>query len=97
MTITLFEVLLFIAGLVVGVALGVLAKRSAGLVILLLLLLGVAVYFGYINTANISFTSLLSALASVLYAAVRFIVQGLMVLDGDITDQSVFRDRKSVV
>jgi uncharacterized membrane protein YccC len=90
LTITLFEVLLFIAGLVVGTALGVIAKRSVGLALLLLLLLGVAAYFGYVNTANLSFTGLLPALASLLYAAVKFIVEGLMVLEGYVTEQSVF-------
>ncbi len=43
MTITLFDVLVFIGGLILGVALGALAKRSIGLVILLLIFIGIAV------------------------------------------------------
>ncbi len=90
MTITLFDVLVFIGGLVLGVALGALAKRSIGLVILLLIFIGVAVYFGYLNLASLSFTNILQAIGEAVWAVIQFIVSGLTVLAGNITPESVF-------
>jgi hypothetical protein len=88
--ITLFDVLIFVAGLVLGVALGALAKRSIGLVILLLIFIAVAVYFGYLNTASLSFTGIIQAIGEALWAVIQFIISGLTVLSGNITPESVF-------
>jgi hypothetical protein len=90
MVITLFEVLLFIGGLILGVALGVLAKRSAGLVILILILIGLLVYFGYLNTVSFSPTGVLQALGQLFYALLQFIISGLSVISGNITNESMF-------
>ncbi len=90
MVITLFEVLLFIGGLILGVALGVLAKRSVGLVILVLILIGLLVYFGYLNTVSFSPTGLLQALGQLFYALLQFIISGLSVISGNITNESMF-------
>jgi len=88
--ITLFDVLVFVGGLVLGVALGALAKRSIGLVILLLIFIAVAVYFGYLNTASLSFTGIIQAIGEALWAVIQFIISGLTVLSGNITPESVF-------
>ena len=88
--ITLFDVLIFVGGLILGVALGVLAKRSVGLVILLLIFIGVAIYFGYLNTSSLGFTNILQAIGEALWAVVQFILSGLTVLSGNITPESVF-------
>jgi len=88
--ITLFDVLVFVGGLVLGVALGALAKRSIGLVILLLIFIAIAVYFGYLNTASLSFTGIIQAIGEALWAVIQFIISGLTVLSGNITPESVF-------
>lgn len=90
MAITLFDVLVFIGGLILGVALGALAKRSIGLVILLLIFIGIAVYYGYLNLASLSFTNILQAIGEAVWAVLQFIVSGLTVLAGNITPESVF-------
>jgi hypothetical protein len=90
LAITLFDVLVFIGGLILGVALGALAKRSAGLVILLLIFIGIAVYYGYLNLASLSFTNILQAIGEAVWAVIQFIVSGLTVLAGNITPESVF-------
>jgi hypothetical protein len=90
LTITLLEVLIFIGGLVLGVALGALAKRSVGLVILLLIFIAVAIYFGYLNLASLSLTNILQAIGEAVWAVIQFIVSGLTVLAGNITPESVF-------
>lgn len=89
-TITLLDVLVFVGGLVLGVALGALAKRSVGLVILLLIFIAVAVYFGYLNTASLSFTGIIQAIGEAVWAVIQFIISGLTVLSGNITPESVF-------
>jgi len=88
--ITLFDVLVFVGGLVLGVALGALAKRSIGLVILLLIFIAVAVYYGYLNTASLSFTGIIQAIGEAVWAVIQFIISGLTVLSGNITPESVF-------
>jgi len=88
--ITLFDVLVFVGGLVLGVALGALAKRSIGLVILLLIFVAIAVYFGYLNTASLSFTGIIQAIGEAVWAVIQFIISGLTVLSGNITPESVF-------
>jgi len=88
--ITLFDVLIFVGGLVLGVALGALAKRSIGLVILLLIFIAVAVYFGYLNTASLSFTGIIQDIGEAVWAVIQFIISGLTVLSGNITPESVF-------
>ena len=88
--ITLLDVLVFVGGLVLGVALGALAKRSIGLVILLLIFIAVAVYFGYLNTASLSFTGIIQAIGEAVWAVIQFIISGLTVLSGNITPESVF-------
>lgn len=88
--ITLFDVLIFVGGLILGIALGVLSKRSVGLVILLLIFIGVAIYFGYLNTSALGFTNILQAIGEALWAVVQFILSGLTVLSGNITPESVF-------
>jgi len=89
-TITLLDILVFVGGLVLGVALGALAKRSIGLVILLLIFVAVAVYYGYLNTASLSFTGIIQAIGEAVWAVIQFIVSGLTVLSGNITPESVF-------
>ena len=89
-TITVFDVLVFIAGLVLGVALGALTKRSVGLLVLILLFVGVAVYYGYLNTASINFTSIIQVIWDAVWAIIRFIASGLSVLSGNITPESMF-------
>ena len=89
-TITLLDVLVFVGGLVLGVALGALAKRSIGLVILLLIFIAVAVYYGYLNTASLSFTGIIQAIGEAVWAVIQFIISGLTVLSGNITPESVF-------
>jgi len=88
--ITLFDVLVFVGGLILGVALGALAKRSIGLVILLLIFIAVAVYYGYLNTASLSFTGIIQAIGEAVWAVIQFIISGLTVLSGNITPESVF-------
>jgi hypothetical protein len=88
--ITLLDVLVFVGGLVLGVALGALAKRSIGLVILLLIFIAIAVYYGYLNTASLSFTGIIQAIGEAVWAVVQFIISGLTVLSGNITPESVF-------
>lgn len=88
--ITLLDVLVFVGGLVLGVALGALAKRSIGLVILLLIFIAVAVYYGYLNTASLSFTGIIQAIGEAVWAVIQFIISGLTVLSGNITPESVF-------
>jgi hypothetical protein len=89
-TITLLDILIFVGGLVLGVALGALAKRSIGLVILLLIFIAVAVYYGYLNTASLSFTGIIQAIGEAVWAVIQFIISGLTVLSGNITPESVF-------
>jgi len=89
-TITVFDVLVFIAGLVLGVALGALTKRSVGLLVLILLFVGVAVYYGYLNTASINFTSVIQVIWDAIMAILQFIASGLSVLSGNITPESMF-------
>jgi len=89
-TITVFDVLVFIAGLVLGVALGALTKRSVGLLVLILLFVGVAVYYGYLNTASINFTSIIQVIWDAIMAILQFIASGLSVLSGNITPESMF-------
>jgi hypothetical protein len=89
-TITVFDVLVFIAGLVLGVALGALTKRSVGLLVLILLFVGVAVYYGYLNTASINFTSVIQVIWDAIWAVIQFIASGLSVLSGNITPESMF-------
>lgn len=89
-TITLLDILVFVGGLVLGVALGALAKRSIGLVILLLIFVAVAVYYGYLNTASLSFTGIIQAIGEAVWAVIQFIISGLTVLSGNITPESVF-------
>jgi len=89
-TITVFDVLVFIAGLVLGVALGALTKRSVGLLVLILLFVGVAVYYGYLNTASINFTSVIQVIWDAVWAIIQFIASGLSVLSGNITPESMF-------
>jgi phage-related protein len=89
-TITVFDVLVFIVGLVLGVALGALTKRSVGLLILILLFVGVAVYYGYLNTASINFTSIIQVIWDAIWAVIQFIASGLSVLSGNITPESMF-------
>jgi len=89
-TITVFDVLVFIAGLVLGVALGALTKRSVGLLVLILLFVGVAVYYGYLNTASINFTSVIQVIWDAIWAVIRFIASGLSVLSGNTTPESMF-------
>jgi len=89
-TITVFDVLVFIAGLVLGVALGALTKRSVGLLVLILLFVGVAVYYGYLNTASINFTSVIQVIWDAIWAVLQFIASGLSVLSGNITPESMF-------
>ncbi len=89
-TITVFDVLVFIAGLVLGVALGALTKRSVGLLVLILLFIGVAVYYGYLNTASINFTSVIQVIWDAIWAVIQFIASGLSVLSGNITPESMF-------
>jgi len=89
-TITVFDVLVFIAGLVLGVALGALTKRSVGLLVLILLFVGVAVYYGYLNTASINFTSVIQVVWDAVWAIIQFIASGLSVLSGNITPESMF-------
>lgn len=88
--ITLLDVLVFVGGLVLGVALGALAKRSIGLVILLLIFIAIAVYYGYLNTASLSFTGIIQAIGEAVWAVIQFIISGLTVLSGNITPESVF-------
>jgi len=88
--ITLFDVLVFVGGLILGVALGALAKRSIGLVILLLIFIAVAVYFGYLNTASLSFTGIIQAIGEAIWAVIQFIISGLSVLSGNVTPESAF-------
>jgi hypothetical protein len=80
----------FIAGLVLGVALGALTKRSVGLLVLILLFVGVAVYYGYLNTASINFTSVIQVIWDAIWAVIQFIASGLSVLSGNITPESMF-------
>jgi hypothetical protein len=80
----------FIAGLVLGVALGALTKRSVGLLVLILLFVGVAVYYGYLNTASINFTSIIQVIWDAIWAVIQFIASGLSVLSGNITPESMF-------
>jgi len=89
-TITVFDVLVFIAGLVLGVALGALTKRSVGLLVLILLFVGVAVYYGYLNTASINFTSIIQVIWDAIMAILQFIASGLSVLSGNITPELMF-------
>jgi len=89
-TITVFDVLVFIAGLVLGVALGALTKRSVGLLVLILLFVGVAVYYGYLNTASINFTSIIQVIWDAIWAVIQFIASGLSVISGNITPESMF-------
>jgi len=89
-TITVFDVLVFIAGLVLGVALGALTKRSVGLLVLILLFVGVAIYYGYLNTASINFTSIIQVIWDAIWAVIQFIASGLSVLSGNITPESMF-------
>jgi len=89
-TITVFDVLVFMAGLVLGVALGALTKRSVGLLVLILLFVGVAVYYGYLNTASINFTSVIQVIWDAIWAVIQFIASGLSVLSGNITPESMF-------
>ena len=89
-TITVFDVLVFIAGLVLGVALGALTKRSVGLLVLILLFVGVAVYYGYLNTASINFTSVIQVIWDAIWAVIQFIASGLSVISGNITPESMF-------
>jgi phage-related protein len=89
-TITVFDVLVFIAGLVLGVALGALTKRSVGLLVLILLFVGVAAYYGYLNTASINFTSVIQVIWDAIWAVIQFIASGLSVLSGNITPESMF-------
>jgi hypothetical protein len=89
-TITLLDVLVFVGGLVLGVALGALAKRSIGLVILLLIFIAVAVYYGYLNTASLSFTGIIQAIGEAIWAVIQFIISGLSVLSGNVTPESAF-------
>ena len=89
-TITVFDVLVFIAGLVLGVALGALTKRSVGLLVLILLFVGVAVYYGYLNTASINFTNIIQVIWDAIWAVIQFIASGLSVLSGNITPESMF-------
>ena len=89
-TITVFDVLVFMAGLVLGVALGALTKRSVGLLVLILLFVGVAVYYGYLNTASINFTSIIQVIWDAIWAVIQFIASGLSVLSGNITPESMF-------
>jgi len=89
-TITVFDVLVFIAGLVLGVALGALTKRSVGLLVLILLFIGVAVYYGYLNTASINFTSVIQVIWDAIWAVIQFIASGLSVISGNITPESMF-------
>ena len=89
-TITVFEVLMFMAGLVLGVALGALTKRSVGLLVLILLFVGVAIYYGYLNTASINFTSVIQVIWDAIWAVIQFIASGLSVLSGNITPESMF-------
>jgi phage-related protein len=89
-TITVFDVLVFIAGLVLGVALGALTKRSVGLLVLILLFVGIAVYYGYLNTASINFTSVIQVIWDAIWAVIQFIASGLSVLSGNITPESMF-------
>ena len=89
-TITVFDVLVFIVGLVLGVALGALTKRSVGLLVLILLFVGVAVYYGYLNTASINFTSIIQVIWDAIWAVIQFIASGLSVLSGNITPESMF-------
>jgi len=89
-TITLFDVLVFVGGLILGVALGALAKRSIGLVILLLIFIAVAVYYGYLNTASLSFTGIIQAIGEAIWAVIQFIISGLSVLSGNVTPESAF-------
>jgi len=89
-TITVFDVLVFIAGLVLGLALGALTKRSVGLLVLILLFVGVAVYYGYLNTASINFTSIIQVIWDAIWAVIQFIASGLSVLSGNITPESMF-------
>jgi len=88
--ITLFDVLVFVGGLILGVALGALAKRSIGLVILLLIFIAVAVYYGYLNTASLSFTGIIQAIGEAIWAVIQFIISGLSVLSGNVTPESAF-------
>ena len=88
--ITVFDVLVFIVGLVLGVALGALTKRSVGLLVLILLFIGVAVYYGYLNTASINFTSIIQVIWDAIWAVIQFIASGLSVLSGNITPESMF-------
>jgi len=80
----------FIAGLVLGLALGALTKRSVGLLVLILLFVGVAVYYGYLNTASINFTSIIQVIWDAIWAVIQFIASGLSVLSGNITPESMF-------
>ena len=89
-TITIFDVLVFIVGLVLGVALGALTKRSVGLIVLILLFIGVAVYYGYLNVASISFTTIIQVIWDAIWAVIQFIASGLSVLSGNITPESMF-------
>jgi phage-related protein len=89
-TITVFDALVFIVGLVLGVALGALTKRSVGLLVLILLFVGVAVYYGYLNVASISFTSVIQVIWDAIWAVIQFIASGLSVLSGNITPESMF-------
>ena len=88
--ITVFDVLVFIVGLVLGVALGALTKRSVGLLVLILLFIGVAVYYGYLNVTSISFTSIIQVIWDAIWAVIQFIASGLSVLSGNITPESMF-------
>jgi len=90
LTITLFDVLVFIGGLILGVALGALTKRSVGLLVLILLFVGVAVYYGYLNTASINFTSVIQVIWDAIWAVIQFIASGLSVISGNITPESMF-------
>jgi len=88
--ITVFDVLVFIVGLVLGVALGALTKRSVGLLVLILLFIGVAAYYGYLNVTSISFTSIIQVIWDAIWAVIQFIASGLSVLSGNITPESMF-------
>jgi len=88
--ITVFDVLVFIVGLVLGVALGALTKRSVGLLVLILLFIGVAVYYGYVNVTSINFTSIIQVIWDAIWAVIQFIASGLSVLSGNITPESMF-------
>jgi len=90
LTITVFEVLMFMAGLVLGVTLGALTKHSVGLLVLILLFIGIAVYYGYLNVASVNFTSIIQVIWDAIWAVIQFIASGLSIISGNITPESMF-------